>query len=74
MTKLEEILITPDDGDIGYIVEVELKYPDKIKEKTNIFPFCPEKKVIHKDEYKRNDYMNKIKPKKYNKAKKLICE
>ena len=28
--KLEEILNTPDDSDIGYIVEVDLRYPDNI--------------------------------------------
>ena len=31
---LEEILNTPDGSDIGYFVEVDLKYPDNIKEKT----------------------------------------
>ena len=29
--KLEDILNTPDDGDIGYFIEVDLTYPDKIK-------------------------------------------
>ena len=33
MNKLEEILNTPDDSDIGYFVEVNLEYPDNIKEK-----------------------------------------
>ena len=32
--KLEEILNTPDDSVIGYFVEVDLKYPDEIKQKT----------------------------------------
>ena len=31
---LDEILNTPDDADIGYFVEVDLKYPHNIKEKT----------------------------------------
>ena len=39
--KLEDIINTPDDSDIGYFNEVELKYPDKIKEKTKNFPFAP---------------------------------
>ena len=30
--KLAEILSTPDDNDFGYLIEVNLKYPDKIKE------------------------------------------
>ena len=41
---LDEILNLPDDADIGYFVEVDLKYPDDIKEKTMNFPFCPENK------------------------------
>ena len=36
---LEEILNTPYDNEIGYFLEVDLKYPDNIKEKTKNFPF-----------------------------------
>ena len=72
MNWLEEILNTPDDSDIGYFLEVDLKYPDNIKEKTKNFPFCPENKKIDPD--KNNDYMNKIKPMNYTKSKKLICD
>ena len=32
--KLEEILNAPDDSDIGYFAEVDLRYPDNINEKT----------------------------------------
>ena len=39
--KLEDILNTPDDSDIGYFIEADLIYPDSIKEKTKNFPFCP---------------------------------
>ena len=60
MNWLEEILNTPNDSDIGYFLEVDLKYPDNIKEKTKNFPFCPENKKINPDKY--NDYMKKIKP------------
>ena len=42
--KLEDILNTSDDNDIGYFVEVDLKYPDNIKEKTKSFAICPENK------------------------------
>ena len=38
--KLENILKTPDDGDIGYFLEVDLKYPDNKKEKTKTFSVC----------------------------------
>ena len=31
--KLEENLNTPDDSDIGYFIEVELGYPDYLREK-----------------------------------------
>ena len=34
---LEDIINTPDDNDIGYFVEVDLKCPDNIKEKTKKF-------------------------------------
>ena len=44
MDKLEDILKTPDDSDIGCFLEVDFKYPDKFKEKTKIFPIAPEKK------------------------------
>ena len=37
INKLEKILYTPDGSDIGYFVEVDLKYPDNIKEKTKNF-------------------------------------
>ena len=37
--KLEDILKTPDGSNIGYFVEVDLKYPDNIKKKTMNFHF-----------------------------------
>ena len=72
MNKLEENLYTPDDSDIGYFVEVDLRYSDNIKEKTKNFPFCPENKIIDKDKY--NEYMEEIKPKNFIKFKKLKCD
>ena len=60
LNKLEKSLNTPDDSDIGYFIEVDVIYPDNIKEKTKYFPFCPAKKTIPKD--KSDDYMKKIKP------------
>ena len=44
--KLEDIINTPDDSDIGYFSEVDLKYPNNIKHKTRNFPFAPENKII----------------------------
>ena len=42
--KLEDILNTPDDSDIGYCIEGDLKYPNDVKEKTKNFPIAPENK------------------------------
>ena len=70
--NLEDILNTPDDSDIGYFVEVDLKYPDNIKQKTKNFPFAPENKKINPDNF--NDYMKEIKPDNYIQTKKLICD
>ena len=70
--RIEEILNTPDDNDIGYFIEVDLKYTDNIKEKTKKYPFCPENRKINPDEY--NDYMKKIKPENYTTSKNLICD
>ena len=72
VNKLEEISYTPGDSDIGYFIEVDSRYSDNKKEKTENFANAPENKIIHKDKF--NDYMRKIKPKKFTKAKKLICD
>ena len=68
MNKLEKISNTPDDIDIGYFVEVDLRYPDNRKEKTKKFLFCPENENILND--KCNDSMRQIKNKNCAKAKK----
>ena len=70
--KLEDIINTPDDSDIGYFIEVDLIYPDNIKEKTKNFPFAPVNKKINPDNF--NDYMKAIKPDTYIQTKKLICD
>ena len=57
--KLEDILNTLDDSDIGYLVEVDIKYPRKMKEKTKNFLFCPENKKIDSDIF--TQYMNENK-------------
>ena len=70
--ELEDILNTPDDSDIGYFVEVNLTYPNNIKEKTKIFPIAPENKKINPDTF--NNFMKEIKPDNYTPTKKLICD
>ena len=57
--KLAHILNTLDDSDIGFFVEFDLIYPDKIKEKTRNFPFCPESKICLQD--KITSYMKENK-------------
>ena len=37
---LREILITPDDNDVGYFLEVDLIYPYNLGQKTKEFPLC----------------------------------
>ena len=70
--KLEDIINTRDDSDIGYFVEVDLKFLDNIKEKTKNFPFAPENKKINPDDF--SDYMKTIKPDTYTQTKKLIFD
>ena len=70
--KLEDILYTTDDSDIGYFVEVDLKYPDNIREKTKNFPFAPVNQKSNPDDF--SDYMKDIIPDTYTQNKKLICD
>ena len=70
--KLEDILNTPDDSDIGYFIELDLTYPNNIKEKTKNFPFAPMNEKINPDSF--NDYMKEIKPDTYIQSSKLICD
>ena len=70
--ELEDILNTPDDSDIGYFIEADLKYPDSIKEKAKYFPFAPVNKKINPNKF--CDYMREIKPDTYIQTKKLICD
>ena len=69
---LEDILNTPDDSDIGFFIEVDLKNPDNIKEKTKNFPFAPVNKKIIPDKF--NIYMKEIRPDTSTQTKKLICD
>ena len=70
MKKLENILNIPADSVIDYFIEVDVRYLDIIKQKTKNFPIAPENKIIHKD--KNNEYMKKLEPKNFTKAKKLL--
>ena len=70
--KLEDILNTPDDSNIGYFIEVDLTYSNNIKEKTKNFPFAPVNKKTNPDKF--SDYMKEIKPDTYIQTKELICD
>ena len=66
---LEDILNTPDDSDNGYFIEVDLKYPDNIKDETKNFPFAPVNKKISPDDF--THYMKEILPDTYTQNKKI---
>ena len=70
--KLEAILNAPDDSDIGYFIEVDSKYPDKIKEKTKNSHL--RLKIKKNNSYTFIDYMKKIKPDIYTQTRKLLCD
>ena len=70
--KLVEILNTPVDSDIGYFIEVDLKYPDNKKHKTENSPFAPENKEIIPDNFR--DYLTEIIPDNFTQNKRLICD
>ena len=70
MNELEEVLDAPDENDVGFFVDVDSKYLDQTKQKSKIFPFAPENKIINENKY--NEYKKKIKPKKYTKVLEII--
>ena len=70
--KLEDILNTPHHSDTGYFIEVDLNYPDKIKQKTKHFPLAPVDKKISPNDF--SDYMKEIIPDTYTQTKKLISD
>ena len=51
MNKIEQILNTRDDSDLEYFSEVDLRYPDKMKNKTFNFQFCPAHKKMNSEKY-----------------------
>ena len=55
--KLEGILNTPDATDVGYFVEVDLTYPEILKQKTESFPFAPVNKKTNTDNF--SEHMKK---------------
>ena len=70
--KLEDILTTLDDSDIGYFAEVDLTYPDNKKEKTKNFSFASANEKIDSDDF--SDSMKTIKPDTYTQNEKKISD
>ena len=70
--KFEDILNSPDDSVVGYFIEVDIKHPDNIKQKTKHFPFAPVNNKINPVDF--SDYMKKIKPSTHNETRKLLCD
>ena len=56
---LEEILQTDDNGRIGFVVEVDLEYPDAIHEKHSDFPILSDKQPI--DPLELSEYQTQMK-------------
>ena len=56
---LEEILQTDDNGEIGFVVEVDLEYPDAIHEKHSDFPIISDKQPI--DPLELSEYQTQTK-------------
>lgn len=44
--NVHDVLNTPDNGPIGYFLEVDLSYPEDLHDLHNDYPFCPERMTI----------------------------
>ena len=69
---IDKVLNTHDCSNTGYILIVDLIYPDNIKYKSKNFPFCPENKTINSDNY--TEYMKEHEPNPHRPTSKLICD
>ena len=63
---------THDCSNIGYVLIVDLTYPNNIKDKSKNVSFCPENKVLNPN--KTTEYMKEHVPKPYKPTSKLICD
>ena len=54
LDKLEDFLNNLDDSDKGYFLEVDIKLPDNLIEKTKVFPFSSETNKINPDDFTPN--------------------
>ena len=73
ISKINYFLDLDMDSEIGAFLEVDLEYPDSIKESTKDFPFMPISRSIDYEEY--GDYQKEFFEKgKQPKNKKLVCD
>ena len=70
--NLEDILNNDDDGDIGYFIGTDLKYPNELKERTICFPICTENKNNPQDIF--SNYMYEMQPTNNTQSEKLTCD
>ncbi|XP_025018370.1 uncharacterized protein LOC112539813 [Tetranychus urticae] len=68
---IEEILTTPDDSEIGFILEVDIEYPCELHDDHNDFPLAPEKMEITPDMYSQyqKDLLDELKGRGYKRIK-----
>jgi len=69
----EHVLSLKDNGNKGYILDVDLEYPKELHELHNDYPFCVERKVVQTNElseYQMN--LLEVNQKKYVEGSKLV--
>ena len=71
-SSLKRISRTPDNDEHGFLIECDLEYPTSIHEKTEHFPFLPEKKTIKVEDF--SPFMMTNKPEKNKPTEKLIMD
>ena len=69
---IDKVLNTHDCSDIGYVLIVDLIYPDIITDKSKNFSFCPENKINNPNNFR--EYMKKHVPKPYRPTSKMSCD
>ena len=55
----EELSYTRSSSNTGYIYTIDIKYSDELKQKTNKYPFFPEKTKTCVDQFTDNQNVNK---------------
>ena len=69
---INKVLNTHDCNNTGYVLIVDIIYPNNIKYKSKNFPFCPENKTINPDNY--TEYLRDHAPQPNRPTSKLICD